>query len=94
MQALRACQNAGFHVPRATIEESVRYIERCSEPGGGIRYSLAVGGGPRLAISAAAVASLYNAGEYDSPAAERCLEFVWNQFKAQKGWNKGGGHDF
>src|SRR5437870_7862409 len=49
VQVLRAANNAGFNVPRATIEESVRYIERCSTPEGGICYSLGSGGGPRLA---------------------------------------------
>lgn len=94
VQGLRAALNAGFNVPRGTIEEAVRYLERCSTPEGGICYSLNSGGGPRLAISAAAVATLYNAGEYDSPMTERCLAYVWERFGAQKGWSKGGGHDF
>jgi len=94
VQALRAAHNAGFLVPRGTIEEAVRYIERCSTPEGGICYSLGSGGGARLAISAAAVATLYNAGEFDAPVAERCLEYVWQQFRGQQGWSKGGGHDF
>jgi hypothetical protein len=94
VQALRAAHNSGFLVPRGTIEQAVRYIERCSTPEGGITYSLNSGGGPRLAISAAAVATLYNAGEYDSPVATRCLEYVWQQFQARKDWSKGGGHDY
>lgn len=94
VQALRAAHNAGFSVPKGTIEEAVRYIERCRTPEGGICYSLGSGGGPRLAISAAAVATLYNAGEYDAPIAEQCLNYVWEQFRGQKGWSKGGGHDF
>ncbi len=94
VQGLRAAHNAGFNVPRGTIEQAVHYIERCSTPEGGICYSLSSGGGPRLAISAAAVATLYNAGEFDAPIAERCLEFVWQNFKATDGWKKGGGHDF
>ncbi|MBI3463041.1 MAG: terpene cyclase/mutase family protein, partial [Planctomycetes bacterium] len=94
VQALRAAQNAGFNVPPATISEAVRYIERCSTPEGGICYSLSAGGSARLAISAAAVATLYNAGEYDAPVAERCLGYVWERFRAQGGWSKGGGHDF
>ena len=94
VQGLRAAHNAGFSVPKGTIEEAVRYIERCSTPEGGICYSLGSGGGARLAISAAAVATLYNAGEFDAPVAERCLDYVWNQFKGQKQWSKGGGHDY
>jgi hypothetical protein len=94
VQALRAAQNCGIEVPKGTIEEAVRYLERCSTPEGGICYSLGSGGGARLAISAAAVATLYNAGEYDSPLANRCLDYVWTQFEGRKGWSKGGGHDF
>ena len=55
VQALRAAHNAGFLVPKAVIEEAVRYLERCRTPEGGIQYSLLSGGGPRLPISAAAV---------------------------------------
>src|SRR5262249_52237282 len=36
VQALRAAHNSGFLVPRGTIDEAVRYIERCSTPEGGI----------------------------------------------------------
>ena len=95
VQALRAAHNAGFEIPRGTIEEAIRYIERCSTAEGGIVYSLGSGGGPQLAISAAGAATLYNAGQYDSPVAERCLEYVWKQFRKSKSWDKGGwGHNF
>ena len=67
-----------------TIDEAVHYIERCSTPEGGICYSLGSGGGPRLPISAAAVATLYNAGEYDAPVANRCLDYVWQQFRGHQ----------
>jgi hypothetical protein len=94
VQALRAAHNAGFLVPRAVIEESVSYLEKCKTPEGGIQYSLGSGGGPRLAISAAAVATLYNAGQFDSEIATDCLKYVWDQFRANEGFNKGGGHVF
>jgi hypothetical protein len=94
VQALRAAHNAGFLVPRAVIEEAGKYLEKCRTPEGGIMYSLGSGGGPRLPISAAAVATLYNAGEFESPIAKDCLKYVWDQFRANEGWSKGGGHDF
>ncbi len=94
VQALRAAHNAGFLVPRAVIEEAVKYLERCRTPEGGIEYSLRSGGGPRLPISAAAVATLYNAGQFDSTIATDCLKYVWDQFRAGEGFSKGGGHDF
>lgn len=94
VQALRAAQNAGFLVPRAVIDSASSYLEKCRTPEGGIRYSLISGGGPRLPISAAAVATLYNAGQFDSPIATDCLKFVWDRFRANDQWSKGGGHDF
>jgi hypothetical protein len=94
VQALRAAHNAGFLVPRAVIEEAVKYLERCRTPEGGIEYSLRSGGGPRLPISAAAVATLYNAGQFDSTIATDCLKYVWDQFRASEDFAKGGGHAF
>ena len=95
MQGMRAAQNAGFTVPKGTVANAVKYLEKCRTPEGGIEYSLASGGGPMLAISAAAVATLYNAGEYDSKLADECLAFVVKQFAPQKNsWSKGTGHEF
>jgi hypothetical protein len=94
VQALRAAHNAGFLVPRATIEEAVKYLERCKTPEGGIHYSLRSRSGPRLPISAAAVATLYNAGQFDSTLATDCLKYVWDQFRANEGFEKGGFHAF
>jgi hypothetical protein len=94
VQALRAAHNAGFLVPRAVIEEAANYLEKCRTPEGGIRYSLLAGDVPRLPISAAAVATLYNAGQFDNPIATDCLKYVWGQFRATEGWSKGGGHDY
>ena len=94
MQGLRAANNAGFSVPKATIEEAVKYLERCRTADGGIQYSYGSGGDTRLPITAAAIATLYNAGEYDSRLADSCMAYVWKRFKAQKEFSKGEGHDF
>jgi hypothetical protein len=95
MQGLRAASNAGFTVPKGTVQGAVKYLELCKTPEGGIEYSLRSGTGPRLAISAAAVATLYNAGEYDSKLADTCLKFVWSQLgPGKQAWNTGDGHDF
>ncbi|MGA2229373.1 MAG: prenyltransferase/squalene oxidase repeat-containing protein [Tepidisphaeraceae bacterium] len=95
IQGLRAASNAGFSVPKGVIEAAVAYLERCKTPEGGIQYSLASATGPRLAISAAAVATLYNAGQYDSKLANDCLAYVWGQFALTTGqWSKNSGHEF
>ena len=94
MQGLRAASNAGFVVPKSTIERAVKYLELCRTPEDGIKYSAGSAPQARLPISAAAVATLYNAGEYDSPLADACLKYVWSQFENSRTWQKGGGHDF
>ncbi len=83
MQALRAANSAGFTVPKATIANAVRYLERCKTAEGGIRYSINSGGDTRLPISAAAITCLYSAGEYESPLAKDCLKYVFGQFQKQ-----------
>jgi hypothetical protein len=74
VQALRACRNAGVSVPRKVIKKAVKYIEKSMQSDGGIAYRIG-SGGSQPAITAAATAVLYNAGEYDSKAALRCLEY-------------------
>jgi prenyltransferase beta subunit len=94
IQALRAAHNAGFTVPKGVIEESVRYLERCKTAEGGICYSFGSGGDTRIAITAAAVATLYNAGQYDSQLADSCLQYVWKHFRQNKGDWSVMGHGF
>ncbi len=65
VQGLRGCRNAGIPVPKEIIDKAVAYIRKCTLPDGGVQYS-SKGGGGRPAISAAAIACLFNAGEYDS----------------------------
>ncbi len=74
VQALRACRNAGIKVPKKTIDRAVRYIEKSAQPDGGIAYRVGMRGS-RPAISAAAVAVLYNAGQYESTYAKKGLAY-------------------
>ncbi len=93
MQGLRAAHNAGFTVPKGTIEKAIRYLELCRTSDGGIMYSYGSGGGTRLPITAAAVCCMYSAGEYESPLAESCLKYVIAQFRSS-GKSFRTGHDF
>jgi hypothetical protein len=52
-------------VPKEIIDSAVEYIRKCTLADGGVQYS-SKGGGGRPAITAAAIACLFNAGEYDS----------------------------
>jgi hypothetical protein len=65
VQGLRSCRNAGIPVPAEIIEKAIKYIRNCTTSDGGVQYN-SRGGGPRPAISAAAIACLFNAGDYDS----------------------------
>lgn len=64
LQALRACRNAGIKVPKVTIEKTIKYLQFCQQPDGGICYSSS-SSGSQPAISAAAIACFYAAGMYD-----------------------------
>ena len=65
VQGLRGCRNAGIAVPSEIIDRAIKYIQDCTLPDGAVQYS-SKGGGGRPAITAAAIACLFNAGEYDS----------------------------
>lgn len=86
VQGLRACRNAGIVVPKEIIDRAKEYISKCLGPGGGVNYSIR-GGGERAPITAAAVASMYSAGEYgDSKDVDRMLEFCRTNI-----WPRGNG---
>ncbi|MDW8266669.1 MAG: terpene cyclase/mutase family protein [Gemmataceae bacterium] len=80
VQALRAARNAGIVVPKSIIDNARKYLENCTTDRGGVIYSLAAGGKAiagqeRPPLTAAAVACMFNAGEYTSPLAKRWLLF-------------------
>lgn len=75
VQGLRGCRNAGIPVPREIIDRAIAYIHKCTMPDGGVQYS-SKGGGGRPAISAAAIACLFNAGEYDDTHVPRMLDYA------------------
>jgi hypothetical protein len=85
MQALRACRNVGITVPRETVERAVDYVRRSANRDGSIRYSISSAGGGRPAITAAAVAVLYNAGRYDDPLAEKALQYAQRTLSVSQG---------
>jgi hypothetical protein len=76
VQGLRSCRNAGIPVPKEIVDKAVKYIKKCTGPDGGVRYNLAgAGGGGRPPITAAAIACLFNAGEYDSEYVPKLLSY-------------------
>jgi len=75
VQGLRGCRNAGIPVSKDAIDKSIEYIRKCTGPDGGVIYSLKSGGGGRPPITAAAIAALFNAGEYDSELVPKQLAY-------------------
>jgi hypothetical protein len=75
VQGLRGCRNAGIPVPAEVIEKAKNYIYGCKNADGGISYSSTNRGSSRPAITAAALAALYNAGAYDSEHVPDMLEY-------------------
>jgi hypothetical protein len=75
VQGLRGCRNAGIPVPAEVIENAKNYIYECKNKDGGISYSSRNRGSSRPAITAAALASLYNAGDYDSQHVPEMLDY-------------------
>lgn len=75
VQGLRGARNAGIPVSGDVIEKAKKYIYGCQNADGGISYSSRNRGSSRPAITAAALASLYNAGDYDSKYVPRMMEY-------------------
>lgn len=93
IQALRACRDAGLHVPREVIDRACEYIAKCQNRDGGISYSLRSRGHSLPAITAAAVATMYSAGEYEHPVSQGALAFTLRVLQGSRGL-RSGGHEY
>ena len=93
IQALRAARNAGIKVPKSTINRACEYLKKCANEDGGISYSL-MSRGSRPAISAAAVATLYNAGQYENPVALNALAYLKKLLKGSSSATVFQGHRY
>ena len=85
VMALRAARNAGLTVPKTTIDRAIQYVKDSQNPDGGFRYMLE-SGSSAFARSAAGVAALQYAGEYDTEEIERGIEYLLG-FQPGKGQN-------
>lgn len=75
MMALRAAKNAGFGIPKQTIDRAVDYVRRSQNTDGGYMYRI-TGGESRFPLTAAAVVALYNAGIYKGPEIEAATQYL------------------
>lgn len=74
VQALRAARNAGFLVPRSTIERGISYIRMSTAADGTILYSLGRGGSGTFALTAAGACVYAYYGIHQTPEAQRCMK--------------------
>jgi hypothetical protein len=77
VQALRAARNAGVVVPGDAIKDALAYLKESTGSDGGVRYSLArgYGGEGRPALTAAAIACGFNAGDYQSDLVKKWMVY-------------------
>ncbi len=79
IQALRAARDAGLAVDPGVIERAIRYVRLSQVDSGrldgGFRYQLK-SDKVHFALTAAAVATLNQTGEYDSKSIDRGIEFM------------------
>ncbi len=81
VQALRAARNGGIPVPKQTIKKTYEYLKNSTTAQGGVVYSLGRGGmrapvgGERPALTAAAIACLFNAGEYKDELCKKWFKY-------------------
>jgi hypothetical protein len=81
IQPLRACRNAGIPVPKQVIKKGHDYLKNSTTQRGGVVYSLGRGGngapvgGERPALTAAAIACLFSAGEYKDELVKKWFKY-------------------
>jgi len=84
VMALRAARNAGFAVPKKTIDLALDYVKACQNPDGGFRYmrpggspaGSAIQGKSQFARSAAGVVAYTNGGIYRGAELARGLAYL------------------
>ncbi len=83
IMALRSGRNAGFAVPKATVDRCIRYVKRCQHPIQGYFNYMPRGGGPQdaFARTGAGLAALYSAGVYEGEEITKGLEFLLHRCK-------------
>ncbi len=86
VMALRAARNAGIAVPVQTIKRGIEYVKKSVAPSGAFYYQIYNEQGFRimsrtsLALTAAGVATLQAAGEYDSAEVKRGINYLYRNY--------------
>jgi len=97
MQGLRACREAGIPVNKDIMKKGYDYLKKSTTQRGGVVYSLGRGGfgagvgGERPALTAAAIACLFSAGEYKDEHVKKWFKYCYESRLHEQGFQ--GGHD-
>jgi hypothetical protein len=75
IQAMRSARNAGIHVEKEVIDRAIDYVRRSQEPDGGVRYTVSTGHSTP-ALTAAGLAVLHGAGDYDSKHVHLAVKYL------------------
>src|SRR5258707_1033575 len=76
IMALRAARNAGFSVPKSTVDKCTQYVKRCQNlREGGFRYQTTLGPA-QFARSAAGLVALNCAGIYKGEEVDSALKYL------------------
>lgn len=75
IMALRSARNAGFSVPKRTVERCIDYVKACQQSDGGFRY-MKQGGPAAFARTAAGVCALQSAGIYEGDEIQLGLKYL------------------
>lgn len=76
MMALRGAKDGGIHVPDKTMDDAVKYVNKCYDRrSGGYRYQ-PYSQGAGFARTAAGVCVLQLRGEYDADEIKKAVEFL------------------
>jgi hypothetical protein len=76
VMGLRAARDAGIKVEKEVIDRAVKYVRRCQNPDGGFSYMAGQGSGSGFARTAAGVATLYYAGQFEGNDLKRGLDYL------------------
>src|SRR5687767_11654690 len=76
VMGLRAARDAGIKVEKDVIDRAVKYVRRCQNADGGFSYMLGQGSGSGFARTAAGVATLYYAGQFEGNDLKRGLDYL------------------
>jgi hypothetical protein len=100
MQGIRACRDAGIPVPKEIVKKGHDYLKRSTDNQGGVVYSLGRGGigapagGGRPALTAAAIACFFAAGDYKDEHIKKWFKFCETRVPINGGGGIGRiGHD-